>query len=153
MNATLTNVSVLCTVSKRTFLQWLTMSADHPAITLVNFFLENYLLVVWFSTHRPHCVHAREASTNGGLRPYTNTAPKYGRFAHSHVETCPCTRAHRRTAASANVTTSFHTFTILVDKQLHVGQTGQRPGNDSKSMSLCQRKSQGDLQLKSVLTQ
>ena len=116
MNATLANVSVLCTASKRTLLQWLTMSADHPAITLVNFFLENYLMVVWFSTHRPHCVHAREASTNGGLRPYTNTAPKYGRFAHSHVETCPSTQVHRRTAVTANVTTSFHKFTILVDK-------------------------------------
>ena len=47
MNATLTNVSVLCTASKRTLLQWLTMRADHPAITLVNFFLENYLKAVY----------------------------------------------------------------------------------------------------------
>ena len=74
MNVTLTNVSVYCTASERTLLQWLVMSTDHPAITFVNFFPEKYLLAVYkyimVIPVRVHCVLGRHLiykSMNWGL--------------------------------------------------------------------------------------
>ena len=45
MGVTLTNVSVYCTASKRTLLQWHVKSADPPSIMFLKFFFcENYLI-------------------------------------------------------------------------------------------------------------
>ena len=67
--------------------------------------------------HRKFMRAAKEKLTINEL------GPKYGSrwflfrtFVYLHAEACPCTKVHRRTAATANVTTSFHTLTILVDE-------------------------------------
>ena len=63
MNVTLTNVSVYCTASKRTLLQWRITSAAPPGIMFVGFFRKKYLPAtdkyrVVIPAH-PHCVQVK----------------------------------------------------------------------------------------------
>ena len=44
MGVTLTNVSVYCTASTYTLLQWRVKSTDPPSIMFLEFFCENYLI-------------------------------------------------------------------------------------------------------------
>ena len=58
VNITLTNVSVYCTVSKITLLQWCILSTDLPGIMFVKFFCEKYLLATdKYIMVIPACLH------------------------------------------------------------------------------------------------
>ena len=73
MNVTLPNVSVYCTASKRTLLQWRITSADPPNIMFVEFFDKKYLpatdkYIVVIPT-RPHCMQVKHLMRNSRLGP------------------------------------------------------------------------------------
>ena len=65
MKVTLTNVSVYCTASRRTLLQWRITSADPQGITFVEFFREKYLLATdkYTIPARPHCMQGTRWET------------------------------------------------------------------------------------------
>ena len=67
-NVTITNVSVYCTASKRTLVQWRVASADPSGIMFVEFFREKYLLAMDKCTMvkpaHPHCVQEKHLMRN-----------------------------------------------------------------------------------------